>query len=113
MKTEDLQIGDWVLYKSDKPENTFPIQVTLDIMYNEIQKWEDRFEYIPLTPGILKKNGFSESTHTGVWFSTELPCSIDIERKLKYKNDKVEELSNEIEISINYVHKLKYFFNGL
>lgn len=57
MKAEDLMIGDWVLYKSDSLENAFPIQITREMFNKELVVWKDRFEPIPLTPEILKKNG--------------------------------------------------------
>ena len=81
MKPEELQIGDWVLYKSDAPENAFPIKVDYNIFCNELHKWEDRFEAIQLTPEILEKNGFekvnesvfriynySAKLHIGIYF---------------------------------------------
>ncbi len=57
MKVEDLMSGDWILYKSDSLENAFPIQVTREMFNKELVVWKDRFEPIPLTPEILKKNG--------------------------------------------------------
>lgn len=66
MKTivTELMIGDWVLYTSDTAENSFPVQVTLDMMCNEMKKWPDRFEYIPITPEFLIKNGFIAKNET-------------------------------------------------
>lgn len=52
-------VNDWILYKSDSEENAFPVQVTLEMMCNELQRWNDRFEPIRLTFAILKKNGFT------------------------------------------------------
>ena len=60
MKSTDLMIGDWIMYKSDAPENAFPIKVDCNIFYNELHKWEDRFEAIQLTPEILEKNGLNK-----------------------------------------------------
>lgn len=57
MKVEDLMIEDWIMYKSDSPENAFPVQVTAEMFTVDLVRWYDRFEYIPLTPEILKKNG--------------------------------------------------------
>ena len=66
MKPEELQIGDWVMYKSDAPENAFPIKVDYNIFCNELNKWEDRFEAIQLTKEILYKNGFENIPYAGI-----------------------------------------------
>lgn len=58
MKLEELMIGDWIMWKSDSSENEFPVRVTLEMMQNELYKWNDRFGFIPITSEILEKNGF-------------------------------------------------------
>lgn len=64
MKIEDLMVGDWVLTKSSDGEDTHYIKVR-DIGEHGINMCGflefDEIEPIPLTPEILKRNGFVKS----------------------------------------------------
>ena len=51
---ENLMVGDWILYLSDKPENAFPIQVTAEMFTDDFVKWPDRFAPILITEDIVK-----------------------------------------------------------
>jgi hypothetical protein len=53
MKAEELMIGDWVFIK-DYPMIAQPMQVKKEHFVRSLVE----FEPIPLTPEILKKNGF-------------------------------------------------------
>ena len=88
MKPEELQIGDWVIYKSDAPENAFPIKVDYNIFCNELHKWEDRFETIQLTKEILEKNGFIDASG----------------KKLKYEYESFNKY-----VQLNYLTKYSVF----
>ena len=35
MDFENLMVGDWIMYLSDKPENAFPIQVTAEMFTDD------------------------------------------------------------------------------
>lgn len=62
MEAEEIMIGDWVRYKSDSPDNAFPVKVDYNMFCNELHKWKDRFEPIEITPEILEKNGFVDAS---------------------------------------------------
>lgn len=51
---ENLMVGDWIMYLSDKPENAFPIQVTAEMFTDDFVKWPDRFAPILITEDIVK-----------------------------------------------------------
>ena len=115
MKATEVTIGDWVISKDLK----VPVKVvsmvqhygTSIFFYHDTRQYianDFQFEPISLTPEILEKNGFSETTHAGVWFSTELPCSIDIQKNIKNKIDKLDDLYDEIVVSVDYVHELQH-----
>lgn len=55
-----VMVGDWLLYKSDSPENAFPVRVTAAMLSDELVKWADRFEPIRLTDEVLLGNGFTD-----------------------------------------------------
>lgn len=57
MKASDLMIGDWIMY-GDKPVQV--LQLTVDKVYKG-------FFPIPLTPEILKKNGFTKENRLYYW----------------------------------------------
>ena len=59
MKIEDLMIGDWIMYLSDKPENAFPVRVTAEMFPVVLVRWYDKFGYIPLTSEIYKANNLT------------------------------------------------------
>ena len=71
MNIEDLMIGDWIMYKSDSPENAFPVQVTAEMFTNELVKWHDRFEYISLTSEIYKANNLTNPAGRFMIFDTD------------------------------------------
>lgn len=127
MKVTELQIGDWVMY------NSKPIQVTSlygkpteygEFVSNEIgwsyspNTWVDGdfIEPIPLTPEILKLNGFEQKTDG--WLrcedkANELENYIFIQ--FRYQGDIRECEINYINIVkakylyvINYVHQLQH-----
>lgn len=114
MKVEDLMIGDWILYKSDSLENAFPIQVTREMFNKELVVWKDRFEPIPLTPEILKKNGIlyeKQSYYYVVKDDKDLECTYYIQQILQ------EDWAIGVDIGaydcsvfarIKYVHELQH-----
>lgn len=73
MKAEELMIGDWIFCKYlqhntrvialPKPDNYLHIVVEEEGF--ELVFTEKYFEPIPLTPEILKKNGFEKDQETG------------------------------------------------
>ena len=118
MKVEDLMIEDWLLYKSDSSENAFPIQITREMFNKELVVWNDRFEPIPLTPDILKKNGFvnsyidvslnQDSVYKYNHFYTGNSVIVDMESNkliVKYENDIWMNLPYSRTI---YVHELQH-----
>ena len=50
--------GDWILWKSDKPENAFPINFRVEEYNNYKQMGIERFDYVPIKKEILTFNGF-------------------------------------------------------
>lgn len=50
--------GDWMLWKSDKPENAFPINFRMEEYNNYKQMGIERFDYIPIRKEILIINDF-------------------------------------------------------
>lgn len=63
MKTEELMIGDWVLYREEvlKVTSLYTKRGANEIGFGESEDfWVDisNIEPIPLTPEILEKNGF-------------------------------------------------------
>ena len=118
MKVENLMIEDWLLYKSDSLENAFPIQITREMFNKELVVWNDRFEPIPLTPEILKKNGFvnsyidlslnKDSVYKYNHFYTGNSVIVDMESNkliVKYENDIWMNLPYNRTI---YVHELQH-----
>lgn len=118
MKIENLMIEDWLLYKSDSLENAFPIQITREMFNKELVVWNDRFEPIPLTPEILKKNGFvnsyidlslnKDSVYKYNHFYTGNSVIVDMESNkliVKYENDIWMNLPYSRTI---YVHELQH-----
>jgi hypothetical protein len=56
VKIDEIMIGDWILWKSDKPENAFPVQVTVEMFKHELSLWPELFDYLELTDEIYKAN---------------------------------------------------------
>jgi len=50
--------GDWMLWKSDKPENAFPINFRVEEYNNYKQMGVERFDYIPIWKELLILNDF-------------------------------------------------------
>lgn len=50
--------GDWMLWKSDKPENAFPINFRVEEYNNYKQMGIERFDYIPIQKELLILNDF-------------------------------------------------------
>lgn len=50
--------GDWMLWKSDKPENVFPINFRVEEYNNYKQMGIERFDYIPIRKELLILNDF-------------------------------------------------------
>lgn len=50
--------GDWILWKSDKPENAFPINFRVEEYTNYKQMGIERFDYIPIRKELLILNDF-------------------------------------------------------
>ena len=78
MKATELMIGDWVLYKSDRIENAFLVQITQGMFCDELVRWSYRFEPISLDSEIMNKFGFEcsyddyhqwyiETNHNNLW----------------------------------------------
>ena len=111
MKCKELQIFDWVQNK-----NGFQWQIIGvgdDYAYatfegNEGDPWEfndkdDRPEPIPLTPGILEKNGWKETEY---WHEYKDGNTI-----IQYSLSNIWGIINEIEIEhfkCEYVHQLQH-----
>ena len=70
MDLRELMIGDWVMYTSDKPENAFPIQVTVGMFNDEFVKWPNRFEPILIDENFVKQN-FDEWDGGYGWINLE------------------------------------------
>ena len=68
---KDLMIGDWIMYKSDSPNNAFPVQVTAEMFTVDLVRWYDRFEYIPLTSEIYKANNLTNPDGRFMIFDTD------------------------------------------
>lgn len=79
MKATELMIGDWVLYKSDAPQNAFPVQITHKMFVDDLVRWQDRFDPISLTPEILEKNGFAhDGTDYNIGFVYDKSLVLDL-----------------------------------
>lgn len=60
MKAQELMIGDWVAYRKDFPDRVNAIAIGGHAVSLEHDSWQQMSSIspIPLTPEILKKNGF-------------------------------------------------------
>ena len=93
MKATELQIGDWILY-GDKPVKV------LQLSENGKYSW---LKPIPLTTGILEKNGWKETEY---WHEYEDGNTI-----IQYSLSNIWGIINEIEIEYfkcEYVHQLQH-----
>lgn len=140
MKTEDLMIGDWVhlintIHNVSFPENGViqdegyttnhtPIKITT-ISENCVSYYSKKFESyitlsnediepIPLTPGMLEKNGFEVSSeHARYYFEEDEEKYEFVLRKMYYINDTEKQKGwafyafNVVTI-IDYVHELQH-----
>lgn len=104
MKIEDLMVGDWVFIK-DYPMIAQPMQVKKEHFVRSLVE----FHPIPLTPKILKKNGFKKN------ISNTKMCLDTYEYRLIYNlTNRLFTIFNEIEgvilvqKSIVTVHELQH-----
>lgn len=60
MKANELMLGDWVAFRKDFPDRVNAIAIGGHSVSLEHDSWQQMSSIspIPLTPGILKKNGF-------------------------------------------------------
>jgi hypothetical protein len=107
MDLRELMIGDWVMYTSDKPENAFPVQVTLGMFNNEFVKWPNRFEPILIDENIVKNN-FDE--WDGGYGTIKLENDITLQFYLhEFRLTKYAPTNNIISRnSCHYVHELQH-----
>ena len=111
IRCRDLMVGDWITNR-----NGFPMQITNvreDYAYatfegNEGDPWEfddkdDQPQPVPLTPEILKKNGWEETEY---WHEYKDGNTI-----IQYSLSNIWGIINEIEIEhfkCEYVHQLQH-----
>lgn len=112
MDAKDLMVGDWVL------DGKKPAQITGifcdDLFETTISPsvGGDCLSPIPLTPGILKKNGFVKQDYDG-WLISENNGRRLIEYLTDYFDglliiNFVEEPYSKIIIKLKYVHELQH-----
>lgn len=79
MKITDLQIGDLVSYSYDTQENTVKIDLIkageVGFFYHGLHHTVsiDKISPIPLTPEILKKNGWKWDKYWELWIHKNIP----------------------------------------
>ena len=71
VKIDEIMIGDWLLYLSDKPENAFPVQVTAEMFKHELTLWPQLFDYLELTDEIYKANNLTNPDGRFMIFDTD------------------------------------------
>jgi hypothetical protein len=71
VKIDEIMIGDWILWKSDKPENAFPVQVTVEMFKHELSLWPELFDYLELTDEIYKANNLTNPDGRFMIFDTD------------------------------------------
>ena len=81
--------GDWMLWKSDKPENAFPINFRVEEYNNYKQMGIERFDYIPIRKELLILNDFeylvSEESNIRTLFASEEMYKLEtIDNKIVY-----------------------------
>lgn len=145
MKIEELSIGDWVVaelakWDYDSPEETEPMRIVCidnsepkqafaDLTLDEVRITHsaliDDLRPIPLTPEILKKNGFVKITEDMVWAEHLNPKLAEIptwglkigERPVPYlvakmrDNNRFEITTTNIKLfrfNVGHVHQLQH-----
>lgn len=78
--------GDWILWKSDKPENAFPINFRVEEYSNYKQMGIERFDYIPIRKEFLTFNGFD--CLVGEESNIRMPFTLDEIYKLETIDNK-------------------------
>jgi hypothetical protein len=78
--------GDWILWKSDKPENAFPINFRVEEYTNYKQMGIERFDYIPIRKEFLTFNGFD--CLVGEESNIRMPFTLDEIYKLETIDNK-------------------------
>lgn len=107
LNCKSLMIGDWVMNThNQKPEHVYEIRERMVMLdYNDLYDYNE-IEPIPITPGILEKNGFV--FWTDLWYLTTK------ERKpihVVFKDNNVITLSinaTPVPIGLKYVHQLQH-----
>jgi len=109
MDLQELMIGDWVMYTSDKPENAFPIQVTVGMFNEEFVKWPNRFEPILIDENFVKQN-FDEWDGGYGWINLENDIRVQYYLH-EFRLTKYAPANNIISRnSCHYVHELQHAF---
>lgn len=119
MDAKDLMVGDYVIRKNVPKEILIvdTIDSIRDIVYLDLdglgitEKLEN-IEPIPITPKILKKNGFVKQDYDG-WLISENNGRRLIEYRTDYFDglliiNFVEEPYSKISIKLKYVHELQH-----
>lgn len=57
IQIEKMMIGDWVMFTSGDESFKSPLRIEYDDFVRS-ERYLSRFDYIPITPDILEKNGF-------------------------------------------------------
>ncbi len=118
MKAEDLMIGDWVSFRSAFLDRVDGIAIGGHSVHLEHDRWQpvSDLKPIPITPEILKKNGFSLDEF-GEWYEREVLVK---ERNhwvnVAFRNDGVAVYDldiltggkSSICVHKNYVHELQH-----
>lgn len=115
---EEVQVGDWLMWKSDRKDNAFPIQLTLNIIENEFIKWNNKFEFISLTPDILIKNDFLNLGSYYYYEDDNIDVVINFETKnIKVRNKKEKLVCGSMDLNSGdklkttlFVHKLQHMY---
>lgn len=110
---ENLMVGDWILYLSDKQENAFPIQVTAEMFTNEFRTRPHLFDYLKLTPEMVhgEPTGFGKSLF---WLDDNEKFMIKrYEDGTWYFNGESKSPFCILESDFQYVHELQHMFKML
>lgn len=120
MVAEDLMVGDWVCVRSNDKEDTHNFKIKSIIsegVYGpSFVGFDEDLEFIPLTPEILKKNGFKEDFETkGIYWRPDCRKFCIVKEldtwyfAFRVLGETVDKSSGYICISeCNYVHKLQH-----
>ena len=99
MKANELMLGDWVAYRKDFPDRVNAIAIGGHAVSLEHDSWQQMssIQPIPLTPEILKKNGFD-------FLYSSVPGGTPQEQRMR-KVDTYEWRG----IAVNYYHETNDF----